>query len=131
MVVIRLTRGGAKREPFYHVVATDKRNRRDGGFLARLGYFNPQAMGQEKRLVLNRDEINEFLAKGAQMSERVAALVKEFDKNGGPVDARPVKVHTPKPKKVEAPAEEAPAEEAAAEAEETSTETTAEEKPAE
>lgn len=80
MVVIRLTRGGAKKRPFYHIVATDSRNRRDGRYLERLGYFNPIANGQEKRLVLNLDRINYWLGVGAKVSLRVEELVKEWDK---------------------------------------------------
>lgn len=81
MVVIRLTRGGAKKRPFYHIVATDKRNRRDGGnYIERLGYFNPIAGGQEPRLNLNRERIAYWVGVGAQLSQRVAALVVEWDK---------------------------------------------------
>ncbi len=81
MVVIRLTRGGAKKRPFYHIVATDKRNRRDGGnYIERLGYFNPIAKGQEPRLNLNRERITHWMSKGAQLSQRVTALLAEWDK---------------------------------------------------
>lgn len=81
MVVIRLTRGGAKKRPFYHIVATDKRNRRDGGnYIERLGYFNPIASGQEPRLHLNRERITYWAGVGAQLSHRVAALLAEWDK---------------------------------------------------
>ncbi len=80
MVIIRLTRGGAKKRPFYHVVATDSRNRRDGRYLERLGYFNPIANGQEQRLNLKRDRIAYWLEVGAKTSLRVAELVKEWDK---------------------------------------------------
>jgi small subunit ribosomal protein S16 len=81
MVVIRLSRGGAKKRPFYHIVATDKRHRRDGGnYLERLGYFNPIASGQELRLNLKRDRVAHFVALGAQPSHRVAALLAEWDK---------------------------------------------------
>lgn len=80
MVVIRLTRGGAKKRPFYHIVATDRRNRRDGRYLERLGYFNPIANGQESRLNLNRDRIAYWLGVGAKASDRVEELLKEWDK---------------------------------------------------
>jgi small subunit ribosomal protein S16 len=82
MVVIRLARGGSKKRPFYHVVVTDSRNPRDGKYLERVGFFNPIASGQEERLRLNREMINLWLAKGAQLSDRVEALVKEWDKAG-------------------------------------------------
>ncbi len=80
MVVIRLTRGGSKKRPFYHIISTDSRNRRDGRYLEKLGYFNPIASGQEKRLLIERARITHWLAQGAQLSDRVASLVKEWDK---------------------------------------------------
>lgn len=80
MVVIRLARGGSKKRPFYSIVVADKRNARDGRYIERLGTFNPVAGGQEARLTVERDKLNEWVAKGAQMSERVQVLVKEFDK---------------------------------------------------
>lgn len=81
MVVIRLSRGGAKKRPFYHIVATDKRNRRDGGnYIERLGYFNPIARGQEPRLEIKRERISHWISQGAQPSHRVAALLVEWDK---------------------------------------------------
>ena len=80
MVVIRLARGGAKKRPFYHIVVTDSRKRRDTNSIKRIGYFNPLARGQEKRLHLDPELLNYWQGVGAQMSERVQALVKEFDK---------------------------------------------------
>lgn len=80
MVVIRLSRHGAKRAPFYHVVAADKRVRRDGNNLERLGFFNPVARGQEQRLNLNLEGIQNWVAKGAQVSDRVQSLIKEAGK---------------------------------------------------
>ena len=77
MVVIRLARGGAKKKPFYHVVATDSRNKRDGRYIERLGYFNPAASGDAKRLELQVDRIEYWKSVGAQMSDRVASLMKE------------------------------------------------------
>ena len=77
MVVIRLARGGAKKKPFYHVVATDSRNKRDGRYIERLGYFNPTASGDAKRLELQVDRIEYWKSVGAQMSDRVASLMKE------------------------------------------------------
>lgn len=76
MVTIRLSRGGAKKRPFYHVVVTDSRNRRDGRYIERLGFFNPVAKGQEERLRLDKDRIDYWVSKGAQTSERVAQLIK-------------------------------------------------------
>ena len=77
MVVIRLSRGGVKKRPFYHLVATDKRNRRDGRYIERLGYFNPTAKGQEVGLHIKHDRLQHWVSLGAQMSERVAKLVKD------------------------------------------------------
>ncbi|MDA3912648.1 30S ribosomal protein S16 [Oleiagrimonas sp.] len=80
MVKIRLARGGAKGRPFYHIVVTDQRNKRDGRNIERLGYYNPVASGADKRLELNVDKAKAWVAKGAQMSDKVRALVKEADK---------------------------------------------------
>jgi len=77
MVTIRLARGGAKKRPFYHMVVTDSRNRRDGRYLERVGFFNPSAKGQEVRLNVNEDRINHWISKGAQTSDRVAKLIKD------------------------------------------------------
>ena len=80
MVVIRLARGGAKKRPFYHIVAADKRRARDSRFIERLGYFNPVARGQEQRLLLDKELLASWVAKGAQLTDRVKQLVKELDK---------------------------------------------------
>ncbi len=77
MVTIRLARGGAKKRPFYHVVVTDSRNRRDGRYIERIGYFNPVAKGQEVRLTIDAERAAHWVSKGAQTSERVAKLLKE------------------------------------------------------
>lgn len=81
MVTIRLARAGAKKRPFYHIVVTDSRNRRDGSYIERLGFFNPVATGNEVRLNLNNERISHWLSKGAQASERVSKLVKEQEKS--------------------------------------------------
>ena len=80
MVTIRLSRRGAKGRPFYHVVATDRRIRRDGRYLERLGFYNPIATGGEQRLLLDLERVEHWASHGARMSERVAALVKEYRK---------------------------------------------------
>ncbi len=77
MVKIRLARGGAKGRPFYHVVVTDERNKRDGRSIERLGYFNPLAVGADKRLELDVSKVKAWVAKGAQLSDKVRVLVKE------------------------------------------------------
>jgi small subunit ribosomal protein S16 len=76
MVTIRMSRAGAKKRPFYQIVVTDSRSRRDGRFIERVGFFNPIAAGQEERLRLNHDRIGYWLSQGAQTSERVADLIK-------------------------------------------------------
>lgn len=80
MVVIRLSRAGAKKRPFYHIVVTDSRKRRDGNYIESIGYFNPVARGQETRLHLEVDKLNHWKNVGAQLSDRVMALTKEFNK---------------------------------------------------
>jgi len=80
MVTIRLSRGGSKKRPFYHVVVADSRARRDGRYIERLGFFNPVASEGTEALRLDMDRINYWLSKGAQASERVAKLVKGHEK---------------------------------------------------
>ena len=77
MVKIRLTRGGAKKRPFYHIVVTDQRNKRDGRSIERLGFYNPVATGNEKRVELNVDRVNHWVSHGAQLTDKVRVLVKE------------------------------------------------------
>lgn len=80
MVTIRLTRGGSKKRPFYHLVVTDSRNARDGRYIERVGFFNPLAKGQEERVRLDLARIEHWVGLGAQTSDRVAKLVKEAQK---------------------------------------------------
>ena len=77
MVTIRLARGGSKKRPFYHLTVANSRNARDGRFVERVGFFNPAASGAEIRLSVNDERVQYWLSKGAQPSERVAALLKE------------------------------------------------------
>jgi len=77
MVTIRLSRGGAKKRPFYHVVVTDSRNRRDGRYIERVGYFNPVATGGETRLKIDVERVQHWVGQGARTSERVAKLLKD------------------------------------------------------
>ena len=77
MVKIRLSRGGAKKKPFYHIVVTDSRKARDGRKIERVGFFNPVARGQEVRLHLDLDRVDYWTGVGAQLSERVSSLVTE------------------------------------------------------
>lgn len=80
MVKIRLSRGGAKGRPFFHIVVTDQRNKRDGRSIENVGFYNPVAAGKDKRLELNVERVNEWVSKGAQLTDKVAALMKEAGK---------------------------------------------------
>jgi len=77
MVKIRLSRGGAKKRPFYHIVVTDSRNKRDGRKIERVGFFNPVARGQEERLRVDLERVDYWKGVGAKLSERVQNLVTE------------------------------------------------------
>lgn len=77
MVTIRLSRTGAKRNPYYHVVVIDSRKKDSGRPLERLGFFNPSATGQEISLKLEMDRIDHWVSQGAQLSERVSKLIKD------------------------------------------------------
>ena len=76
MVVIRLARGGAKKRPFYNIVVTDSRSRRDGRFIERVGFYNPIANANEESLRISVDRISFWQERGAQLSDTVAGLVK-------------------------------------------------------
>ena len=76
MVVIRLARGGAKKRPFYNVVVTDSRNRRDGRFIERVGFYNPVAGKDEEGLRIAQDRIAYWQQRGAKLSDTVAMLCK-------------------------------------------------------
>ena len=76
MVSIRLARGGSKKRPFYHVVVSDSRSPRDGRYIERIGFYNPQARGQEQELRIDDGRVDYWVSKGAQPSERVANLMK-------------------------------------------------------
>jgi len=80
MVKIRLSRGGAKGRPFYHIVVADQRDARDGRNIERLGFYNPVAAGKDVRLQLDTDRIKQWVGKGAQMTDKVRWLVKEAGK---------------------------------------------------
>lgn len=77
MVSIRLSRGGSKKRPFYHLTVTDSRSSRNGRFLERIGFFNPVARGQEERLRVDNERVDYWVSKGAQCSDRVAKLLKD------------------------------------------------------
>lgn len=76
MVIIRLSRGGSKNRPYFHVVVADSRNRRDGRFIERLGFYNPLAAEGQESLRLELERVGHWQSKGAQLSDTVARLVK-------------------------------------------------------
>ncbi|HEU4621810.1 MAG TPA: 30S ribosomal protein S16 [Burkholderiaceae bacterium] len=80
MVVIRLSRGGAKKRPFFHIVAADSRSRRDGRFIERLGFYNPSASEGTEGLRIAMDRLNHWKGVGAQLSPTVERLAKDFAK---------------------------------------------------
>lgn len=77
MVTIRLARGGSKKNPYYYVTVSDKRNARNGRFLERVGFYNPMARGQEEKLRLDMERVKYWQGQGAKPSERVATLLKQ------------------------------------------------------
>ncbi len=77
MVVIRLARSGAKKRPFFNMIVTDSRNRRDGRFIERIGFYNPKAAESEQGLRVDVQRLSYWQSQGAQMSPTVARLVKK------------------------------------------------------
>jgi small subunit ribosomal protein S16 len=75
-VVIRLMRAGAKKRPFFRMVAADSRRQRDGRFLEILGHYNP--LTQPYELVVHKDRVESWISKGAQPSEQVASLLRSL-----------------------------------------------------
>ena len=90
MVVIRLSRSGAKKNPYYFITVADSRNARDGAFIERLGFYNPSAKGQEETLRIDIEKIDEWVLKGAQVSDRVKRLIKDSKLSAEELDARKV-----------------------------------------
>lgn len=80
MVVIRLSRGGSNKRPFYHITVADSRCARDKRYIERVGFFNPIARGQEEKLRVDQTRVDYWLGKGAQPSDRVSALLKDAAK---------------------------------------------------
>jgi len=80
MVTIRLARHGAKKNPFYHITVADRRAKRDGRFIERVGFFNPLARGREETLRVDLERVDHWLAEGAKPSDRVRQLVKQARK---------------------------------------------------
>jgi small subunit ribosomal protein S16 len=83
MVKIRLTRGGAKKRPFYHIVIADERAPRDGRYIERIGFYNPIARGQEEELRLDQARADHWLGQGAQATARVRQLIRQARKAAG------------------------------------------------
>jgi small subunit ribosomal protein S16 len=94
MVVIRLARGGAKKRPFYNVVVTDSRSRRDGRFIERVGFYNPVAAAHEEGLRIAHDRVAYWRAHGAKLSDTVSTLVARAAK-AAPVPAQPAAAEAP------------------------------------
>ena len=126
MVVIRLSRSGAKKNPYYFITVADSRNARDGAFIERLGFYNPSAKGQEEILRIDIEKIDEWVSKGAQVSDRVKRLIKDSKLSPEELDARKAAKKdkadakkaaalAAKQEEIKKQAEEAPAEEAAPE----------------
>ena len=88
MVVIRLSRSGAKKNPYYFITVADSRNARDGAFIERLGFYNPSAKGQEETLRIDIEKVDEWVSKGAQISDRVKRLIKDSKLSPEELDAR-------------------------------------------
>ncbi|HWS04945.1 MAG TPA: 30S ribosomal protein S16 [Burkholderiaceae bacterium] len=80
MVVIRLSRGGSKARPFFNIVVTDRRERRDGRFIERIGFYNPIAKGGEEGLRIAQDRLTYWRGVGAQASPTVERLIKQASK---------------------------------------------------
>lgn len=80
MVTIRLSRGGAKKRPYYQLVVADSRKPRDGRVIERIGFFNPVARGQEEALRIDQERIDYWVSQGAQLSDRVKQLIKSSAK---------------------------------------------------
>ena len=110
MVTIRLARGGAKKRPFYGIMVADQRRSPRGRFIERVGFFNPRAVGGEERLRIDTDRIDYWVSKGAQPSDRVASLLKQFAKGPEAIEAEKAKlVERKKAKKAAAEKAEAEA----------------------
>ena len=139
MVVVRLAKSGAKKNPYYFITVADSRKPRDGAFIERLGFFNPSAKGSEERMRFNVERLDHWISQGAQISDKVSELAKDArlssDELQAKLDAKKDKraqkkeaIKAQKIAELEAKAKEAAADEAAEEAAE---EAPAEEAPAE
>lgn len=87
MVTIRLSRTGAKKRPFYHIVVTDKRMPQCGRYIERLGFFNPIAKGGEARLRVDLERVAHWQSHGALLTDRAADLIKVYRKEAQAAEA--------------------------------------------
>ena len=118
MVRIRLSRGGSKKRPFFHVVATNSRSSRDGKYIERLGFYNPSASDNEEDIKINLERIKYWESVGAQTSEKVRYLLKLLELSREERKSQKnEKINKKKAIRQEKKAEEAPAEEPEAETE--------------
>jgi len=92
MVTIRLARGGAKKRPFYGIMVADSRRSPRGRFIERVGFFNPRAVGGEDRLRIDTERVEYWVSKGAQPSDRVASLLKQFAQGPEAIEAEKAKL---------------------------------------
>ena len=92
MVTIRLARGGAKKRPFYGIMVADQRRSPRGRFIERVGFFNPRAVGGEERLRIDTERVDYWISQGAQPSDRVAKLIKQFAQGPEAVEAAKAKL---------------------------------------
>ncbi len=128
-VRIRLSRGGAKKRPYYRIVVADSRRARDGKFIEQIGTYNPMlTKDNPERVKVDLDKAKDWIGKGAQPSNRVQLFLSSMGVGEKPIITEKTKKHLPKKKAEEKPAEEKPAEEKPAEAK--TEEKPAEEKPA-
>ncbi|KEY91585.1 30S ribosomal protein S16 [Candidatus Photodesmus blepharus] len=81
MVTIRLARHGTKRHPFYKIMVASSRNSATGRFIEKVGFFNPIASSQERKLYINLERIKYWISQGASVSNRVNKLVNDFKKS--------------------------------------------------
>ncbi len=81
MVIIRLSRSGAKKNPFYHITVADRAAKRDGRFIERLGFFNPVAKGAAEGLRLDLDRVDHWIGVGAQPTDKVKKLITKARAN--------------------------------------------------
>lgn len=92
MVTIRLARGGAKKRPFYGIMVADQRKAPRGRFIERVGFFNPRAVGGEERLRVDIERVEYWISKGAQPSDRVAGLLRQFKRGPEAIEADKLKL---------------------------------------